>query len=136
LRARELSDDIVEYEIDRLERVGLLDDAALAETLVRTLRERKQLGRSAITAELQRRGIDRGTIATAIEGADDDPDDELQRAVELAQQRARQLGSLDHATAQRRLSGFLMRRGYSGSIVSTAVQRALRPTTGSGPAFR
>ena len=36
LRARDLDDEIVEAELDRLERVGLLDDAALAENLVRT----------------------------------------------------------------------------------------------------
>src|SRR5690606_20073318 len=63
LLARELPEHIVEHELERLERVGLLDDEALAETLVRTLRERKKLGRTALAAELSRRRIDSTAIA-------------------------------------------------------------------------
>lgn len=136
LRSRELPDEVVEHELDRLERVGLLDDAALAETLVRTLRERKKLGRAALTAELQRRGIAREMIAAAVDTQCEEQDGELERAIELATQRARQLRALDAATAQRRLASYLMRRGYSGGIVSAAVQRALGPEQGSGPVFR
>lgn len=136
LGSRGLADDVVEYELARLERVGLLDDAELAETLVRTLRERKRLGRTAIAAELQRRGIARDTIAAALQEQSEDDHDELERAVELAMQRADRLRSLDSATARRRLAGFLMRRGYPGGIVSAAVERALAHKTSAGPVFR
>jgi regulatory protein len=124
----------VEIELDRLESVGLIDDRALAETLVRTLRERKGLGRQALTAELRRRGIDDEFILEALEELDDD--DEQERADELAAKRARQLGSLDRETAVRRLSGFLMRKGYSGDVVRHAVDRALAAPSASGPRFR
>jgi len=60
-------------------------------------------------------------------------DDELERAIAIAQKRAPQLRSLDAVTARRRLGAFLQRRGYSGSVISTAVARALEP---SGPVFR
>ena len=131
LTQREFESDEIQLEIERLCGVGLLDDSALAETLVRTLRERKGLGRSAISAELRRRKVE----ASAIEAALDDLEvgDELQRATEIARKRAPQLRSLDHTTAQRRLGAFLMRKGYSGSVVSAAVSAALAP---SGPVFR
>ena len=120
----------VEAECDRLLGVALLDDFALAETLVRTLRDRKALGRSAIVAELRRRKLDQSAIDHALEEVDDD---ELERATAIAEKRAPQLRSLDRETAKRRLGAFLMRKGYSGSVVSTAVARALTP---SGPVFR
>ncbi|WP_396127758.1 hypothetical protein [Curtobacterium sp. SORGH_AS_0776] len=54
--------------------------------------------------------------------------------MDLAQKRAGQLRGLDRATAERRLSGFLMRKGYNGGIVRIAVERALdgggRPPAG------
>jgi regulatory protein len=54
-----------------------------------------------------------------------DTSDELARARELAVKRAGQLASYDRETAQRRLSGYLARRGYSGSTVRAAVEHAL-----------
>ena len=130
LLGRDFDPGAVDNEVERLESVALLDDVALGETLVRTLRDRKGLGRSALTAELRRRHLDATAIEIALEGLDDD---ELERATEIAHKRAGQLRSYDTETAKRRLGAFLMRKGYSGSVVSTAVQRALAPS-GSGSA--
>jgi SOS response regulatory protein OraA/RecX len=133
LSSRDLSPSTVATEVERLERVQLLDDFALAETLVRTLHERKGLGKQALQAELRRRGINQSAIDEAIAALNGD--DELSRATELAVKRAPQVRSLDNETARRRLSAFLMRKGYQGSIVSAAVKAALEPS-GSGPVFR
>lgn len=130
LIGREFDETVVDEEIERLEGVGLLDDDSLAETLVRTLRDRKGLGRSALTAELRRRHVGGEAIEEAMGSLDDD---ELERATAIAIKRVPQLRSLDMVTAKRRLGAFLMRKGYSGSVISTAVQRALAP---SGPSFR
>lgn len=136
LRGRDLDDEIVEAELDRLERVGLLDDAALADTIVRTHHERKGLGRSALVAELRGKHIDQQHIDVALAQVDDD--DELSRATELAMRRVPQLHSLDTETAKRRLTGFLMRKGYGGSVVRAACDEALRTRDGqtSGVRFR
>jgi regulatory protein len=133
LERRELDPDDVLAEVERLERVGLLDDAALAENLVRTLQERKGLGRSAIVAELRRRKVESSAIETALEQLDGD--DELARATELALKRAPQLRNLDADAAKRRLSGYLMRRGYNGSIVGQAVAAALTPASFTSAPF-
>jgi regulatory protein len=130
LRARDLDEETVGSELERLEGVGLIDDAALAETIVRTQHERKGLGRSALTAELRRRHIDQQHIDEALLQVDDD--DEQSRATELALKRAPQLHSFDQETAKRRLSGFLMRKGYSGSVVRAAVDEALAGRSGKG----
>ena len=137
LKSRDLDEETVENEIARLEGVALLDDNALAETLVRSLQERKGLGRSGVTNELRRRGIDQEAITLALE-SEDSGDEEAQRALELAMKRAPQLRSYDNETAKRRLSGFLMRRGYSGHVVSAAVNAALSGSGSSsrGPRFK
>ncbi|PYY48833.1 regulatory protein RecX [Curtobacterium sp. MCBD17_023] len=126
--------DVIEQEIERLTRVGLLDDVALATDLVDRMHSRKGLGRQAIVADLRRRGIDQAAIDAALDAAADDEDDEFIRAIELATKRAGQMRGLDRATAERRLSGFLMRKGYNGGVVRIAVERALdgprRPPTG------
>ena len=131
LEAREVDPDEVVLEVARLEAAGLLDDRVLAEHLVRTLQERKGLGRSAINAELRRRKVDQAAIDEALDTVD--VDDELERCLEVAVKRASQLRSYDRATAERRLSAFLMRRGYAGSVISAAVAQALGPV---GPRFR
>ena len=132
----EFDPDVIEHEIERLTRVGLLDDVALATDLVDRMHSRKGLGRQAIVADLRRRGIDQTAIDAALEAAADDEDDEFIRAVELAAKRAGQMRGLDRATAERRLSGFLMRKGYNGGVVRVAVERALdgprRPPSGGG----
>ena len=106
-------------ELDRLESVGLVDDFALAQQLVVTLQERKGLGRGAIGAELARRVVAPAAIAYALDLVDDG--EELDRARDLASKRMRSLQGLDQVTANRRLSAYLMRRGFSGSAVRAAV---------------
>lgn len=125
LLEHDLDADVVAAEIERLTRVGLIDDVALATDLVDRLHDRKGLGRQGVVAELRRRGIDQAAIGAALDAAADDDDDEFVRAIELAQKRAAQLRGLDRATAERRLSGFLMRKGYNGGVVRIAVERAL-----------
>jgi regulatory protein len=123
LAERGIDEDEIEAEVARLSDARYLDDAALAESVVRTETERKGRGRSAIAAELRRRKVDGAAVEEALAGLDDEA--ERERAVEVAVQRARQLRGYDSETARRRLYGFLQRRGFSGSILSHAVDAAL-----------
>ncbi|MDQ1582706.1 MAG: regulatory protein [Microbacteriaceae bacterium] len=124
LEKRGVDVDLAAAELDRLEGVGLLDDAALAVTLVYTQHTRKGLGRSAIAQELKRRHIDADLIADALSEIEDD--DELERATELALKRVQQLSSYDDETVNRRLSGFLARKGYGSSVVRESVAAAMK----------
>lgn len=126
LRRRDLDEAAVQAELARLEGVGLIDDHALAEQVIRVARDRKGLGRTAIAAELKKRKLDSDTIEQALAELDDsDGDSEYDRALALAQQRAGRLHGLDRDTAVRRLSGYLQRKGYSGDTVRRAVDTAL-----------
>lgn len=127
LTARELDPETVEAELERLAGVGLIDDETLAEQIVRTGRERKGLGRAALSAELRRRKIDPMYIDAALDTIDQDS--ELERATSVAEQRASRMQGLDRDTAVRRLSAFLQRKGYSGDTVRRAVEAALAGRT-------
>jgi len=134
LAKREIEPEIAAAELDRLESVGLLDDAALAVTLVYTQHTRKGLGRSAIQQELKRRHIDPVIIEDALEEIADD--DELERATELAVKRIGQLSSYDDETVKRRLHGFLARKGYSSSVVRQAMDAAFSSRGKRGVRFQ
>lgn len=113
----------VEEWLERYGRYGYLDDARLAEQLVHSHGVRRGRGSGAILHELSRRGIEPAVARAAVD--DLDPEAERENATAVAVRRARQLSGLDRATAERRLSAFLQRRGYAGEVVREAVTTAL-----------
>lgn len=123
LRSRDMDDNAVADEIARLESVGLLDDNALALDIIQRSVGRKGLGRQAIRSELSKRMIDSLAIDLALETLD--ADDESERIMDIARDRAARLGSLDRDVAERRLSAFLARRGFRSSDISRAVREVL-----------
>ncbi|MWV49523.1 hypothetical protein GRS96_09575 [Rathayibacter sp. VKM Ac-2803] len=119
--------------IERFTRFGYLDDYRMAEQLVLSLRERKMLGRSSIQQELRARKLDPDAIASALD--EFDGDDEYRTALELARKRLPSLRSLSDEVAERRLTGFLARRGYGGALVQRVVRETVR-RPGSSVRFR
>lgn len=115
--------------IDRFRELHYIDEDRLADQIVHSHHERKGLGRSGVEAEMRRRGIDPMLILTKLEEL---PDDEAERAGELAIKRIRQLDRLDDQTIDRRLTGFLLRKGYSSAAVRAAVKAAMASRSGSG----
>jgi regulatory protein len=120
-----LDDHEAEEWIERYARLGYLDDRRLAEQLVHSHGVRRGRGSGALLHELGRRGIDGDLARSALEALD--PDVELEHATVIAERRARQLAGLDRAVAHRRLTAFLLRRGYGSEIVREAVRAALEP---------
>ncbi|QTX05021.1 regulatory protein RecX [Agromyces archimandritae] len=118
-----LSVDEVEEWLDRYRRLGYLDDARMAEQIVRIQHERRGRGSGAILQELARRGVEASAARAAVEEIDEES--ELAHATEVAVRRAGQLRGLDARTAERRLSAFLQRRGFGGEVVRQAVRTAL-----------
>lgn len=123
LSARNVPDDLATRLLDRFEEVGLVDDTAYAEMLVRSRHSERGLARRALSYELRRKGIDPETAEQALEQIDDD--DELTAARDLAQRRARASRGLDPVKRRRRLAGMLARKGYSADIAMRAVDEAL-----------
>ena len=124
LGARELPAEVVAEQISDLERQGLIDDAELASNLVDKYVLRQGLGRRAAAEKMRQRGVSKALIQEALEGISNE--DESSRLREVAEDRARALGSLAPEVAKRRLVAYLQRRGYSGNEIFSVVDEVLR----------
>ena len=112
----------VQDVLERLEGVGLIDDAQFARELAAHHVTVRGSGRRAVASALAAKGVGRATIDTTLAelGGDDDA-----RAEELARDRLRRLGSLPPDKAYLRLVAFLARRGYDTSLARSAARAAL-----------
>jgi regulatory protein len=113
----------VDEELIRLEAVGLVDDEAFARELARHHVISRRSGRRAIVGALAAKGVSREVIEEAVAGLGEDEDE---RALGLARERASRLAGLPPDKAFGRLSSVLMRRGYDPQTAREAARRALR----------
>jgi regulatory protein len=126
LRRRESDQTVVADALGRLDAIGLLndDEFALAEATAQLRNVARSTG--AVKRRLRQRGVAADVADAAVDSVVEiDEVDDAERCTAAAAKRARQLRSCDRATAQRRLVGFLMRRGFSGDLVFAAVRQAL-----------
>ncbi len=103
----------------RLDRLGLVDDAAFARYWVEQRRAFSPRGRAALRAELRARGVAPAAIAGALASAED----EATAAYRADQARLRALAGLDRATFRQRLGAYLQRRGFGYAASAAAVER-------------
>lgn len=120
---RDVPEDVADRVLDRFTEVGLVDDAAYAEILVRSRHTERGLSRRALAQELRRRGVDDETAQEALEQVDDADEEVAARA--LARKKLRATRGLDREVRLRRAYGALGRRGYGGSLVSRVVREEL-----------
>jgi regulatory protein len=117
-----VADALIDSTLARLHELGLLDDADYAERYVAERNRLNPRGRRALQAELRRRGIAAELVQQTI--AAQDPDDEQERLLRLAEQvLPRYLRNADWLTFQRRLGGFLLRRGFAAAAVQPLLRR-------------
>ena len=115
--------------LERLARVGLIDDGAFAADRAGVLADSGTIGPRAAEAKLRALGIE-GQIASAAIREAFAETDLLAQATEAACRRARTMPqSLDDQTRRRRLASFLARRGYDHDICREAVKVALAGET-------
>lgn len=109
---------------ERLVKLGLVRDDALAERLAEDLARSGKLGQRGIENKLRAKGIDPKLAKAAAESAAAEkvsPD----AALTLARKRAPRLTDLAPQVARRRLYGFLVRRGFEHDEAHRATETAL-----------
>jgi regulatory protein len=114
--------DEVDAELERLERVGLLDDEAFATAVVESRVGARGESRRVVAMHLARAGVASDLAAGALADA---PETDEDRAVRLAEAKARRLAGLEPQVAFQRLYGFLARRGYGPETARLAARKAL-----------
>jgi regulatory protein len=125
LAKRGYPDEVNQRVLDRLARVGLVNDEAFAEQWVRSRRVNAGKGKRALAVELRNKGVDNDVITAAL--ADIDAGAERQRAEQLVRDKLRRerLADGDDTKVTRRLVGMLARRGYTQSMALDVVTSEL-----------
>lgn len=123
LRSRGCDEHTAARVLDRFTEVGLIDDEAFAEVLIRSQQTTRGLSRRALAHELSRKGVDREVRDAAL--ANIDEDGERERAEALVAARLKRLAGLPREVQQRRLSAMLARKGYPTALRLAVIRRAL-----------
>lgn len=109
------SPETASLAIEKLEELGYLDDESFAQSWIKSRMNSKLYGSKRIKQELKLKGIADEIISAKLE-ENVSVDNEYERARELAESKLSSYKDLDRAVSFRRLSQFLLRRGYSPAI--------------------
>ena len=127
LARKGVAEDVARAVLDRLTEVKLIDDEAYAELLVAS-RGRQGRSRSAMAAELQRKGVDRDIVAEV--AASVSPDDEFAAALTFARTRVRTTSAAPDVVRRRAMAA-LARRGFAADVARRALDQAWAEREGS-----
>ena len=115
----------VEALVDEFKRKGFLNDEKFAKFIATSRMLSKPVARRALLAELKAKGVASHLATQAVEKATSGTE-ELEVVRQLALTRAAHLKGLEPSVAQRRLFGFLSRRGFSSDVVVKVVREVAR----------
>jgi regulatory protein len=120
LRKKDVTDEAIEAVIERLTRVGMLDDREFARYWVENRLQFNPRGARALGHELREKGVPVSIIDDTLAGFDGEP-----AARKAAEAGARRLAHLEPTAFRRRLGAYLARRGFSYAVISPLVEEML-----------
>ncbi len=121
-KLRELGHDPATRQrvLDRLDELGLIDDRAFGQALIRDTLGRKPAGPMLLRQKLMQKGIDSGLIDELVHQATQDDDQQEQDAIAFARRKLGSMQRLEPAVRKRRLYGQLARRGFTPDTINAA----------------
>ncbi|MFF1553993.1 recombination regulator RecX [Rhodococcus erythropolis] len=114
LSGRGFEPEIITKVLDRLQEIGLIDDADFANQWVHSRHTYSGKGKRALAVELRLKGIDQDVASEALSQID--PEDERERAAELVRRKLKNKPIDDRDKVTRRLVSMLARKGYSAGM--------------------
>jgi regulatory protein len=127
---------LVEAAIERLEPLGMLDDAAFARAWVESRDRARPRGEQALRRELADKGVDRGIVDEVLgeRAGDGHSAADLDAATRLLARRGAALARLaDPRRRRQRAYALLARNGFDPDVCRDAIAR-FEVTPGNGPA--
>lgn len=139
---RGVPEHVADGVLDRFTDVGLVDDAAYAEMVVRTRQLERGLARPALKAELARKGVTPQDSEAALSQIDPEAEDEAARRI--VRKRLASMGGVDDLTRRRRLVGTLARKGHHpgralrivDEVLAESREDPVDPELADGPDWR
>jgi len=128
LQARNVPPSVKDAVLDRMQEVGLVDDASFAADWVASRQQRRHLSRRALRRELESKGVERSDIDSALH--DVDLDSELTAARELVERKQATMSGLARDVQYRRLAGILSRRGFDTAVTVQVLNELFGPVSG------
>jgi regulatory protein len=123
LAQRGCAPDVATAVLDRMTQVGLVDDEAYAQMLVRSQQAGRGLAKRGLARELRTRGIEDHVAEEALATISDE--DERDRARRLVDKKLRAMHGLGIEVQTRRLAGMLARKGYSSGMAFGVIREAI-----------
>ena len=114
LSGRGFEPEIIAKVLDRLQEIGLIDDADFANQWVHSRHTYSGKGKRALAVELRLKGIDQDVASEALSQID--PEDERERAADLVRRKLKNKPIDDRDKVTRRLVSMLARKGYSAGM--------------------
>ncbi len=113
LAKKEFSQTAIQQAITRLQELGYLNDAALAENFISGS---KTLGRRAIEYKLREKGIDYEIIQNSLKALDEE--DQFTCAKALAEKQAERYRKAEGKLRRQKIRDFLARRGFEWDTIT------------------
>ncbi|MDZ7913110.1 MAG: recombination regulator RecX [Rhodococcus sp. (in: high G+C Gram-positive bacteria)] len=129
LSGRGFEPEIITSVLDRLQEIGLIDDADFANQWVHSRHTYSGKGKRALAVELRLKGIDQDVASEALSQID--PEDERERAAELVRRKLKNKPVDDRDKVTRRLVSMLARKGYSAGMSYEVVKAEMAAVTES-----
>lgn len=124
LRRHEVPETVIEETVARLQRNGLLGDAAFAQAWVENRSAFRPRGKRALKMELRQKGLADDIIQDTL----DETVDENTLALDAARKYIRKVSGLDWQEFRRKLGGFLTRRGFGYDVIAPVMRQVWEET--------
>lgn len=119
-------DHVIDQVLQRLAELGLMDDRAFGQALIRDLTRSKPAGPMLLRQKLYAKGLDRQLIDELVADATADPEEQADGATDFARKKIRSMRHLESDVIKRRLYGQLARRGFTPDAIRTAMNTVLK----------
>jgi regulatory protein len=138
LRRTSASEEVIAGAMERLARLGYVDDTAFARWWAEQRDRHSPRGRRMVEAELRQRGVPREVLEAmrgselSARGLDDEilPGSEAERARTALDRHMKGRPLPDDFKALQRIGAFLMRRGFDPDVVRATLRAAGRDDSG------
>jgi regulatory protein len=118
LLKHEITEEVIEEILARLREAGLANDHEFARAWVENRNTFRPRSKKALTIELRQKGLDDEAIQASLSTVDEEA-----LAYETGLKRATRFKGLERSEFRKKLSEFLLRRGFSYSVVAAAVSK-------------
>ena len=121
LGQKSFATEAIDATLEDLEQLGHIKDENFAKKWVDRRQRSKPKGKKMLEHELVNQSIDKTTVDRVLAGIHDG--EETQLALQVARKQVKRYLSLPPEVANRRLHGFLLRRGFDYGTIQSVIQR-------------